>query len=70
MEGGRPAEQPSADLDETIGAVEKLPSESLAAASTLAEDQRLNLLIYFDNLFLKPFSRNKVIGELLLKNSP
>jgi VWFA-related protein len=64
VEGGRPAEQPSADLDETIGAVEKLPSESLAAASTLAEDQRLNLLIYFDNLFLKPFSRNKVIGEL------
>lgn len=32
--------------------------------STLPEDQRLHLLIYFDNLFLKPFSRNKVIGEL------
>lgn len=30
----------------------------------LPEEQRLHLLIYFDNLFLKPFSRNKVIGEL------
>jgi len=35
-----------------------------SSSPPLPEDQRLNLLIYFDNLFLKPFSRNKVIGEI------
>ncbi len=28
------------------------------------EDQRLHLIIYFDNLFLKPFNRNKVIRQV------
>lgn len=30
----------------------------------LPEDQRLHLIVYFDNLFLRPFNRNKVIRQV------
>lgn len=30
---------------------------------TVPEDQRLHLVLYFDNLFLRPFNRNRVIRE-------
>ncbi len=30
----------------------------------LPQDQRLSLILYFDNLFLKPFSRNRVVSEV------
>ncbi len=33
-------------------------------AMEVPEDQRLHLIIYFDNLFLKPFNRNKVIRQV------
>jgi VWFA-related protein len=31
---------------------------------SVPEDQRLHLILYFDNLFLKPFNRNKVVREV------
>lgn len=34
------------------------------AAEPIPEDQRLYLIVYLDNLFLKPFNRNKVIREV------
>lgn len=46
-------EQPRLRLDPLEREEEKIP-----------EDQRLSLVIYFDNLFLEPFSRNKVAREV------
>ncbi len=31
----------------------------------LPEDQRLSLILYFDNMRLRPFNRNKVAGEIM-----
>ena len=40
------------------------PLAAPLAAEPAPEDQRLYLIVYLDNLFLKPFSRNKVIREV------
>ncbi|MEM7584886.1 MAG: VWA domain-containing protein [Acidobacteriota bacterium] len=63
VEGGRPIE----------GGVEpKPPAEGEERAPRLnlrqqqletPEDQKLSLILYFDNLFLKPFNRNKVVRQ-------
>ncbi len=52
----RPVARPGADI-------EPLPEGDLARPRDLASvplDQRLYLIVYFDNLFLRPFNRNKV----------
>jgi VWFA-related protein len=69
VENGRPVEAASAESDAAAVDPEAPPQDLLtksrrSAAPQLPEDQRLYLLIYFDNLFLKPFSRNKAIGEI------
>ncbi|MEM8932605.1 MAG: VWA domain-containing protein, partial [Acidobacteriota bacterium] len=62
VERGRPAEsmpvleQPTVDPDAEFP---ELPERQ----ARLPEAQRLHLILYFDNLFLEPFSRGKVIRE-------
>lgn len=50
---------PAADAGETPPAADR---QLLADPSLVPVEQQLHLVIYFDNLFLKPFSRNKVVG--------
>lgn len=69
VDGGRPVVAPSApeipEGGEGVGADRpRLRLDPLVAESSLPEEQRLSLVIYFDNLFLKPFSRNKVAREV------
>ena len=61
VEDGRPAGAPPAP---------KAPADApprdpriRAQQIELPEDQQLHLVLYFDNLFLKPFNRNKVVRE-------
>ncbi len=53
-----PDESPSADPREPLL---ELELERRQNRPKVPEDQQLHLVIYFDNLFLKPFSRNKVV---------
>ncbi len=63
VKDGRPEAVPGAQP-----APEKVDREPLLdvrqAEQKLPEDQRLSLILYFDNLFLKPFSRNRVVSEV------
>ncbi|MCB1032326.1 MAG: VWA domain-containing protein, partial [Acidobacteria bacterium] len=63
VEGGRPrteaAKAPSLP-GESGGGLPALPLEPLE----IPEDQRLHLIVYFDNLHLRPFSRNRVVREI------
>ncbi len=64
VEEGRPTTggvQPkAASTDEPV----RLPQLALREAQLeVPEDQKLHLILYFDNLFLKPFNRNKVVRQ-------
>ena len=62
VEGGVPVLAPSESVDPI-----DLPADqgtSLQPLATVPEDQRLHLIVYFDNLFLKPFNRNKVVRQV------
>lgn len=61
VEGGKPRLEP--DSEPPDAAQPPLPVGPAAAAVELPEDQRLHLVIYFDNLFLGPANRNKVIDH-------
>ena len=43
---------------------ENVSSPATAAADGASSDQGLNLVVYFDNLFLRPFNRNRVIDHV------
>ncbi len=62
VEGGVPAseEAPASTIDGAERIVRNLRVEPLP----VPEDQRLHLILYFDNNFMKPFNRNKVIREV------
>ena len=62
MAEGRPAvetvptmERPEVDLP---------PSQPEAAAPTIPDEQRLHLIVYIDNLHIRPFNRNKVLSQV------
>ena len=48
----------------TIETEDRLVTGLRVDPMAVPEDQRLHLIIYFDNLFLKPFNRNKVIRQV------
>jgi VWFA-related protein len=56
---GRPVE-PVAEASEEKTAIARPPMPLLS----VPEEQRLHLVIYFDNLFLRPFNRNKLIDQV------
>lgn len=61
---GRPVTQPqdvAAADDDEIKDLDRLSLQRLRGQPEIPADQRLHVVIYFDNLFLKPFSRNKVV---------
>ncbi len=60
------AEPSSGEPAEDTAAQERprLRLDPLARSREVPEDQRLSLVIYFDNLFLEPFSRNRVAREV------
>ncbi len=62
VEDGVPVaeEAPAAKPDSDQRIVRDLRLEPMP----VPEDQRLHLILYFDNLFMKPFNRNKVIREV------
>ncbi len=63
VEGGRR----QSHSDTVAGAPSSIPEEGGGGSLELLpipEDQRLHLIILFDNLHLRPFSRNRVVGEL------
>ncbi len=64
VENGSPTTggvEPKTDPD---ALVERLPQLSLKEQQLeVPEDQKLHLVLYFDNLFLKPFNRNKVVRQ-------
>ncbi len=49
---------------ETLAAPSDGQATDLPSVQSLPEEQRLHLVIYFDNLFLKPFNRNKVTRQV------
>jgi VWFA-related protein len=53
-----PAPDAAADDDDLLASAASVAR--LRGQPEIPEDQRLHLVIYFDNLFLKPFSRNNV----------
>ena len=64
--GGEPQVQVAGATDLEPGEEAAVPEASVPIAPlplVIPEDQRLYLVIYFDNLFLRPFSRNKVIDN-------
>ncbi len=63
VEDGVPVSEvpPSGTLDDGDG---RLIRDLRVEPMAVPEDQRLHLIIYFDNLFLEPFSRNRVIREV------
>ncbi len=62
VEEGRPTRDsvPQPPPPEDVERRPRLRPQQLA----VPEDQRLHLILYFDNLFLKPFSRNRVVGQV------
>ncbi|HEX2251681.1 MAG TPA: VWA domain-containing protein [Thermoanaerobaculia bacterium] len=71
VEGGRRADdddgagdaaEPGVDPDAEAGAAPPLPDPRLPGPP-VPEEQRLHLVLYFDNLNLRPFDRNRVIHE-------
>ncbi|MDH3744682.1 MAG: VWA domain-containing protein [Acidobacteriota bacterium] len=47
-----------------IERLEQAPERPALERLPLAEDQRLHLVVYFDNLYLRPFNRNKAIDSV------
>ncbi len=48
----------------TLDTEDRLVRELRVEPMAVPEDQRLHLIIYLDNLFMKPFNRNKVIRQV------
>ena len=62
VEGGKPRSLPTAVPP---AEAPSSPAPAVAAEPPSAPDaQRLHLIVYFDNYFLKPFSRNRVINKV------
>lgn len=62
VEEGRPTDE---SAPAAAASSEREPQLSLRPqAPVVPEDQRLHLILYFDNLFLKPFNRNKVVRQV------
>ncbi|MCP4201423.1 MAG: VWA domain-containing protein [bacterium] len=59
VKGGRPT-RPTVEAEKPS---ETAPATPLPLLATV-EDQQLHLVIYFDNLFLRPFNRNKLIDHV------
>lgn len=57
--GGRPV----SDSAETISSL-PLAEDVTRLDPVLAEEQRLYLIVYIDNLFIQPFNRNKVLRQV------
>jgi VWFA-related protein len=74
LEDGRPVQitnfyaveagRPRAPVPETAPAEEPGSPPEAAELPPVPEAQRLHLIIYLDNFFLKPFSRNRVIAQV------
>ena len=68
VEDGRPTAEsiPASPAETETPPEERDPRLDLRRIQqpTVPEDQRLHLIIYFDNLFIKPFNRNKVIRQV------
>ena len=73
LEDGRPVKVTNfyavADgVPSKIAGIDALPPQDGAPSDgrppSVPEDQRLHLILYFDNLFLEPFSRRRVIGDV------
>ena len=63
VEDGRPTK--SSDAAPAAPEESRQPRLSVRPQQVqVPEDQRLHLILYFDNLFLKPFNRNKVVGQV------
>ncbi|MDH3255748.1 MAG: VWA domain-containing protein [Acidobacteriota bacterium] len=68
---GTPQIEPSSAAPVADATTSAAPQPAPHLAPSKPEEQRLYLVIYFDNLFLRPFSRNKVIDhsrQFLLDN--
>ena len=65
VEDGRPTDESLPEPTPASVAAQRDPGLQLRQAEpALPEDQRLHLIIYIDNLFIKPFNRNKVIRQV------
>jgi VWFA-related protein len=58
--GGRTAAEAPSPSEQSSG-----PPLPLLEEEPLPENQRLYVILYFDNLFLRPFDRNKVMTEVV-----
>jgi VWFA-related protein len=61
MEAGAPSVPPSRISAESLAAP---PLTGTPGRTEIPDEQRLSLILYFDNLFLRPFDRNKVTAEV------
>jgi len=67
VEDGQPTRRPeevTPPAAEPRSRDEGAVSDPRFATAPVPEDQRLHLIVYFDNLFLRPFNRNKVIRQV------
>lgn len=62
MQEGRPASQAVDELP--LPSPQAPPPLPLSAAERIPEDQRLHLVVFIDNLFLEPTSRNRTIRQV------
>ena len=60
VEGGAPVSEPIG----TPGVTEGTRDDPRAALAAVPEDQRLHLIIYFDNSFMKPFQSIQGLPEV------
>ncbi len=61
----KPPPKPEAKIDDDDSLLPEVPSiERLRGQPQVPENQQLHVVIYFDNLFLKPFSRNRVVRQV------
>ncbi|MEE8367244.1 MAG: VWA domain-containing protein [Thermoanaerobaculia bacterium] len=69
VDRGRPVLQPTADPTKSVLPTDSAPAvvkprPRPVAPRRLPENQRLSLILYFDNLYLRPFNRNKVADKV------
>jgi VWFA-related protein len=65
VDKGRPVVQakPAEEVESTSDPAPAIPPQVAARRTELPENQRLYLILYFDNLYLRPFNRNKVVDQ-------
>jgi VWFA-related protein len=64
MDEGKPVTQPAAPLLVVPNQATPAPAPEVSATLPNPEDQRLVLIVYVDNVNLRPFNRNKVLKDL------